>query len=161
MRLPARRSSRDVCNWDPFEEFRRTHDFMEQLFRAFPLMGISGELSGNQAGVPANTFSPLTDVMEEEDRVVVTTELPGIDKKDVELSVRDNVLVISASRGTEEKQEKEGYLSKERTFTRYHREIALPDTVTEDGGSAKLLNGVLTVTLPRVKVEAGKRIRIE
>ncbi|MDD2439944.1 MAG: Hsp20/alpha crystallin family protein [Methanosarcinaceae archaeon] len=161
MRLPERRPSRDVYNWNPFEEFRRANEFMEQFFRAVPLMGVSGGVSGSPVNAPDNTYSPLTDVMEEADKVVVTTELPGIDKKDVELKVRDNMLLISASRGAEAEQEKDGYLSKERTFSRYHREIPLPEYVTEKGASAKLLNGVLTVTLPKAKSEKEKRIPIE
>ncbi|MDD4332480.1 MAG: Hsp20/alpha crystallin family protein, partial [Methanosarcinaceae archaeon] len=64
-------------------------------------------------------------------------------------------------RGAEAEQEKDGYLSKERTFSRYHREIPLPEYVTEKGASAKLLNGVLTVTLPKAKSEKEKRIPIE
>lgn len=163
MRMPIRKSSCDVYSWDPFEELKKTHEYMDQIFRAFPLIDnrFSSGISGSGVSPQAEVFSPLTDVAEETDKVIVTTELPGIDKKDIELNVRDNVLVISASRGAEEKQEKEGYLRKERTYTRYHREIPLPGTVTEEGAGAKLLNGVLTVTLPKLKVEAAKKIKIE
>ena len=111
--------------------------------------------------IEAGTFSPLTDVAEEDEKVIVTTDLPGVEKENVELNLRDNVLVISAGKGKEEETEKEGYLRKERSFMRYYREIPLPDGVTEEGANAQLKNGVLTVTLPKTKSVTGKRIKIE
>ncbi len=152
MRLPIKRTDRDVYSWDPFDEIRRMQNYMEQMFRTFPAL---------ESHFENDTFSPLTDVMEEDDKVTVTTDLPGVDRENVELSLKDNVLVISAGKGQEEKDEKEGYLRKERSFMRYYREIPLPDGVTEEGTSAQLKNGVLTVTLPKTKAVAGKRIQIE
>ncbi len=152
MKLPIKRTPRDVYTWDPFDEIRRMQEYMDQMFRTFP--ALENRLSGD-------VFSPLTDVMEEEDKVIVTTDMPGIEKEGIELSLKDNSLVISAGRGKEEESEKEGYIRKERTYARYHREILLPEGVTEEGASAKLHNGVLTVTLPKLKKEAGKKIRIE
>ena len=152
MKLPIKRTPRDVYTWDPFDEIRRMQEYMDQMFRTFP--ALENRLSGD-------VFSPLTDVMEEEDRVIVTTDMPGIEKESIELSLKDNALVISAGRGKEEESEKEGYIRKERTYTRYYREILLPEGVSEEGATAKLLNGVLTVTLPKLKKEAGKKIQIE
>ena len=152
MKLPIKRTPRDVYTWDPFDEIRRMQEYMDQMFRTFP--ALENRLSGD-------VFSPHTDVMEEEDRVIVTTDMPGIEKESIELSLKDNALVISAGRGKEEESEKEGYIRKERTYTRYYREILLPEGVSEEGATAKLLNGVLTVTLPKLKKEAGKKIQIE
>ena len=152
MKLPIKRPSRDVYSWDPFDEIRRMQEYMEQLSRAFPAL---------ETGLGSGTLSPLTDVVEEDNRVIVTTDLPGIDRENVELSLRDNVLVISAGKGKEEETEKEGYLRKERSFMRYYREIPLPEGATEEGANAQLKNGVLTVTLPKTKLVAGKRIQIE
>jgi HSP20 family protein len=152
MKFPIKRTDRDMCSWDPFDEIRRMQNYMEHMFRAFP---------ATESRFGTETFSPLTDVMEEDEKVVVTTDLPGVDRENVELDLRDNVLVISAGKGKEEEAEKEGYLRKERSFMRYYREIPLPDGVTEEGASAQLKNGVLTVTLPKTKSVAGKKIQIE
>jgi len=152
MKLPMKRTDRDMYSWDPFDEIRRMQNYMEHMFRTFPALE---SRFGNEA------FSPLTDVMEEDEKVVVTTDLPGVDKEDVELNLKDNVLVISAGKGKEEEAEKEGYLRKERSFMRYYREIPLPDGVTEEETTAQLKNGVLTVTLPKTKPVAGKKIEIE
>lgn len=152
MNLPIKRPSRDVYTWDPFDEIRRMQDHMEQMLKSFPMLDrrFGGE-----------TLSPLTDVAEEDDKVTVTTDLPGIDKENVELSLRDNYLIINAGKGKEEESEKEGYLRKERVYMRYYREIPLPDGVTDNGATAQLKNGVLTVTLPKLKQLTDRRIMIE
>lgn len=152
MNLPIKRPSRDVYTWDPFDEIRRMQDHMEQMLKSFPMLDrrFGGE-----------TLSPLTDVAEEDDKVTVTTDLPGIDKENVELSLRDNYLIINAGKGKEEETEKEGYLRKERVYMRYYREIPLPDGVTDNGATAQLKNGVLTVTLPKLKQLTDRRIMIE
>lgn len=152
MKFPIKRTDRDMYSWDPFDEVRRMQNYMENMFRAFPAL---------ESRFGTETFSPLTDVAEEEDKVTVTTDLPGVDKENIELNLKDTVLVISAGKGEEEETEKEGYLRKERSFMRYYREIHLPDGVTEEGANAQLKNGVLTVTLPKTKSVTGKRIQIE
>jgi HSP20 family protein len=152
MKLPMKRPSRDVYSWDPFDEVRRMQEYMEQMMRTFPAL---------DKRYVSDTFSPLTDVAEEDNKVVVTTDLPGIDKENVELSLKDNLLVISAGKGKEEETEKEGYIRKERSFMRYYREIPLPEGVTEEGATAELKNGVLTVTMPKTKSLTGSRIQIE
>jgi HSP20 family protein len=152
MKLPIKRPSRDMYSWDPFDEIRKMQEHMEQMMRAFPAM---------ENRYVSETLSPLTDVAEEDNRVIVTTDLPGIDRENVELSLKENFLVISASKGKEEETEKEGYLRKERSFMRYYREIPLPEGVTEEGSTAQLKNGVLTVTLPKTKELAGKKILVE
>jgi HSP20 family protein len=152
MKLPMKRPSRDMYNWDPFDEIRRMQEYMGQMMKAFPAL---------DNRYVSDTFSPLADVAEEDNKVIVTTDLPGIDKENVELNLKDNLLVISAGKGKEEETEKEGYIRKERSFMRYYREIPLPEGVTEEGATAQLKNGVLTVTVPKTKSVPGNRIQIE
>lgn len=99
MKLPIKRPSRDVYNWDPFEEMRQIQEEMQEMFRRFPLL---------DTRYRAQTFAPLTDVAEEENKVTVTMDLPGVEKENVELSVKDNVLIIIAEKGKQEEAEKEG-----------------------------------------------------
>ncbi len=152
MKLPIKRPSRDVYNWDPFEEMRQIQEEMQEMFRRFPLL---------DTRYRAQIFAPLTDVAEEENKVTVTMDLPGVEKENVEFSVKDNVLIISAEKGKQEEAEKEVYLRKERVFMRYYREIALPQGATEEGANAQLKNGVLTVTLPKTTQLESKKIQIE
>jgi HSP20 family protein len=97
MKLSIKRSSRDVYTSDLFDEIRRIQDYTEQMVRLFSML---------DSRFGGETLSLLTDVTEEDDKVVVTTDLPGIDRENVELSLRDNFIIINAGKGKEEEAEK-------------------------------------------------------
>lgn len=152
VRWPAHRPFFGPVRWDPVDEIRRTQERLNQLFE---------DLVPSEEWV-GKTFAPLVDVMEENDKVIVKTDLPGVDKKDVEINVKEDMLQISAKCGREEETEKEGYFKKERSYTRFSRTIRLPTGVSEENANAKMENGVLTVTLPKLELEKPKkRIQIE
>ena len=148
----TRRNPSDISRWDPFEEISRTQERLNQLFE---------QIAPGREWFGEKTFSPLVDVKEEDDKVIVTTDLPGVDKKDIEISVNDNILEISAKCGKESEVEKEGYVRRERTYNRFSRMVTLPSVVTEEGAKAKLKDGVMTITLPKAAIEEKKRIMIE
>jgi HSP20 family protein len=107
-------------------------------------------------------FTPAVDIKDEENKLVVTTDLPGIKKEDVEINLKEDMLEISAKTGKEQEKEEEGYIRKERSYTRFYRAVRLPTSVKEEGSSAKMENGVLTITLPKMKLEEpSKKIQIE
>jgi HSP20 family protein len=108
-----------------------------------------------------DTLSPLVDIKEKENSIVVTTDLPGVDKKDINIDIRDNKVWISANTHKEAEEEKEGYLMRERTYSRFARVFNLPSAVKEDQANAKLEDGVLTITLPKAEIEEKHRIMIE
>ena len=148
----TRRSPQDVSRWDPFEEISRTQERLNHLFE---------HIAPGGAWFGEKTLSPLMDVKEEDDKIIVTTDIPGVDKKDVEIGIKNDVLEISAKCGEESEVEKEGYVQRERTFNRFRRTITLPSFVTEEGAKAKLEDGVLTITLPKAEIEEKKKIMIE
>ena len=147
-RWPGRRPSGAPARWDPFDEIRRTQDRLNQLFEEY--MPVE-EWAGGKV------YSPAIDIMEEDDKIVVTTDLPGIDKKDVEINVKEDMLEISAKSGREKETEEEGYLRRERAYTRFYRAVRLPTNVTEENATAKLENGVLTIKIPKLKLEEPKK----
>lgn len=148
----TRRSPLAVSRWDSLEEISRTQERLNQLFEHF---APRDEWLGEKA------LSPLMDVKEEDDKIIVTTDVPGVDKKDVEISVKDDILEIDAKCSTESDVEEEGYVRHERMYNSFHRAIALPSFVTEEGAKAKLDDGVLTLMLPKTAIEEGHRIMIE
>ncbi|MCM1985514.1 Hsp20/alpha crystallin family protein [Methanococcoides seepicolus] len=148
----TRRGPFDVSRWDPFDEIMQTQEHLNQLFR---------EVSPFGGWFEDKTRAPLMDIKEEDNDVIVTTDLPGIDKKDVEISVRDDVLEIHAECKKESESEKEGYVQKERTYSSFSRSAVLPSVVSDEGAKAKLENGVLTITLPKTKAEEKTKIMIE
>ncbi|MDI6897392.1 Hsp20/alpha crystallin family protein [Methanocella conradii] len=132
--------------WDPFEELRRMQERMSRLFEELPeTIGPSLPVS------PEMTQMPYVDVMEKGNDVIVTADLPGVDKKDIKISVRGDVLEISAERKMEREEKEKGYLRHERSYNRFYRSIRLPAPVDKGKAKASLNNGVLEVTLPKIE----------
>jgi HSP20 family protein len=153
MKWPVKKSFSGPTRWDPFEEIRRTQERLNQLFEDFMPME---EWGGGKV------FTPAIDIKDEEDKLVVTTDLPGINKENVEINLKEDMLEISAKSGKEQETEEEGYVRKERAYTRFYRAVRLPSSVKEEGSTAKIENGVLTITLPKMRLEeSAKKIEIE
>ena len=105
-----------------------------------------------------------TDINDEGDKYVMESELPGFEKEDINIDIKDDYLTISAehSSNDEEKDEKGNYIRRERSFGSYKRSFGISD-VEHDGISAEYKNGVLTIELPKKKAEepVSKRLEIK
>ena len=108
----------------------------------------------------SDVMVPLADVMETDDSVVISMDLPGVDKKDVEISVTEDELRVSAQRKTETEEEK-GYHKRERSCAKFERMVKLPVAVRSEEVKARLADGVLEITLPKEVVTSRKRITID
>jgi len=98
---------------------------------------------------------------ESENEVTVTAELPGVDPKDVEISVTDNLLTIRGEKKQEKEEKKRNYHYVERSFGSFHRSIPLPSSVDSNKVDAHYKNGVLTVTLQKRPEAKPKRIAVK
>lgn len=130
---------------NPFDELERMLDRMsEQFGQEF------GEIPGQRRG-------PAIDVAERDDEIVVTADLPGYEREDIAVTLRDGDLRIEAGHRTESEQTEGDYVRRERRQEAVSRSVSLPVPVDEDGTSATYTNGVLTVSLPKVDREQGGR----
>jgi HSP20 family protein len=102
---------------------------------------------------------PKVDVIDREDEILVRTELPGVRKEDIDVSLRENTLTIKASTKREEEEEKGEYYRRERSVGTFSRTITLPGSVDEAKAKATFREGLLELVFP--KVAAAKRQRIE
>ncbi len=141
-----------MSKWDPFEEISRMQDRLGQLF---------SELSPSGEMKTLDTLSPMMDVQEKDKEIVVKADMPGVDKKDVEIDIKDNMLYINANTHRETEEEKEGYVMRERAFSRFARTFSLPANVMAEGAKAKLEDGVLTINIPKAEIEEKQKILIE
>lgn len=107
-----------------------------------------------------DVMKPLADVRDADDAIIVTMDLPGVDKGDVEISVSDNELRVVAERCAEETPEKE-QSTFERTCRRFERTIVLPELVKANEARARLENGVLEISLPKEVATTRKRINVD
>src|SRR5690349_11782271 len=136
----------------PFFALRREMDrLFDDVFRGF---GLSSLGNGNGFGWPQ------VEVVDRDKEVRVTAELPGLEEKDVEIRVEDNVLVLCGEKRTEFDDEERHY--SERSYGRFERQVALPAEVDDERANATFRNGVLTVTLPKTERarQQAKRIPI-
>jgi HSP20 family protein len=132
---------------DPF-------DWIDDMRRTFE--GFLGDMPSTRVSGPA------VDVREEEGRYILEADLPGMTEKDVDLHIENNVLTLkSAKEEEEEKQDREGYLVRERRSTSFTRSFPLPKGVDADKIDATFSNGVLTVTMPKAEGQAGRKIQIK
>ena len=109
-----------------------------------------------------DTFSPRVDVVETDKEVKISAELPGLEEKDIDLGLSQNVLTVSGQKQEEKEEKTHHYLRAERSYGSFRRSIPLPSAVDANKADAVFRNGVLTVTLPRtVKKQARKKITIK
>ena len=144
---------------DPFQNFRSE---MDRLFDDF--MGGLPTLSNLRRSFPAaQVLTPALDVKETEKELVVKADLPGIDEKDVQLTIDNGILTIRGEKKEERKDERENYHLVERSYGSFQRSIRLPESVDEDKAEARFDKGVLTVTLPKrpEAVKQQKKIEIK
>ena len=105
---------------------------------------------------------PRVDVKETEEAVEVEAELPGIDAKNVDVTLHDHCLRITGEK-KQEKEEKDenGYRVTERSYGRFERHIALPENVDEEKIGADYKDGVLHITVPKTEVAKPKKIEVK
>ncbi len=147
-----------TMRYDPFEELKRAEEQMDRLFgnffgeprRRFSALSAAGKPSSDLAQL-GEFNAPAIEVQEDAGKYTVKVDLPGIDKKDIHLNVKDNILTISAETKTETEKgdKKSGNYYSERYYGRYYREIPLGSNVDEEHINATHENGVLTLELPK------------
>lgn len=155
--LPFGRTSVPVTRGaNPIVTFQ---DEVNKLFNDF-----FGELSfpnWGRAAEPASAVSPAMDVTENGEEFKVTAELPGIDPKDMSVTVADGYVTIRGEKKEEKKEEREGYYRQERSYGSFQRIVALPDNANFDKAEANFKNGVLTLAVPKKAGAQSKERRIE
>ncbi len=143
----------------PFEEMDRLFEspFSSGWMRPFHWPRPSwGELAA-----PFEGKMPKVDVIERDHEIVVKAELPGVDKKDLDISVTKNTVTIQGSISHEEKEEKGDVYRCEISRGSYSRTLTLPSEVNEEKAKAKFKDGILELTLPKVEKAKRRTIKVE
>lgn len=152
--LPVRRGSGSGIvrrEWDPFQR-------MQELMGFDPFETMSQLLSGRE--VPGTTFLPAFDVKETKDSFIFKADLPGVEEKDIDITLTGDRLVVSGKRESEKREEHERYFAYERSFGSFSRAFTLPEGVDGENIQAELKGGVLTLTLPKKPEVQPRRITV-
>jgi HSP20 family protein len=137
-----------------YEPFRLLNRFQRDFSRFFDDTAVTGE-------VAATSWLPSVDVREEAEPFVVNVDLPGVDKKDIEIVAEKGVLTIKGERHAEQKSDAASYERVERVSGKFLRRFTLPENAQADAISAKQTNGVLEVTIPKQPQVQPKRIEVQ
>ena len=125
-------------------------DFVDRFFYGWP--EINRENTGG--------WSPRVDVHESDKEIYLDVELPGIDKKDIKVELKDSTLTISGERTDERNVEDSQSCRVERSYGHFERSFSLPDSVEPGKVSAEYKNGVLSLTVPKAEKALPKEIQV-
>jgi HSP20 family protein len=103
---------------------------------------------------------PKVDVSETDDHLIVRAEVPGMDKKDINITMSDGILTIQGEKKQEKKEEKENYRFVERRYGSFSRSLRVPNGVNADKIEAGYKDGVLKVVIPKSESEKSRKIEI-
>lgn len=106
-------------------------------------------------------FMPAFDVSETENELIVKAEVPGMEKKDIDISLSDGVLTIKGEKRQEKEDKKEHYYTAERRYGAFSRTIPLPVEVDTNKVDATYKEGVLEITLPKSETAKAKKIEVK
>jgi HSP20 family protein len=111
-------------------------------------------------GSQSDVWAPALDVREDKENFVIRTELPGLKREDIEVSLQDNALIISGEWKTEKVEEGVEVHRQERYYGKFQRALKLPELVVADKVKADYKDGILTVTLPKIEEAKPKKIDV-
>lgn len=148
----------DLVRWrsnryDPVDEFDRLQREINSLF---DFAGMA-----DSQGIFDRSISPALDVIETDDELVITCDLPGMKEKDIELSVSAGALTIKGEKKREEVDEKTRLYRRETWDGTFQRTVSLPPTADIENADAKFVDGVLTVMIPRKEEAKPKKIELQ
>lgn len=146
---PAKKASAAHV-WHPFENLHREIDrLFEDFGKGWPRLSFDGK---------SDVLDIATDVTESDKDYRVTAEIPGMDEKDVEVTVASGMLTMKGEKKEEYEETKKDFYRSERSYGAFQRSFRLPEDVDQEKIEASLKKGVLTVVLPKT-AEAQKKAR--
>ena len=144
----------DLIRWEPRRNLLRS--LFDDFFDVVEAPG-----RGRRSWFEGAMWEPAIDLIDQKDKLIAKVELPGVDKKDVKISLTENNLTIQGEIKKEEEIKKENYYYRERAYGNYARTVSLPIEIDKDKISARFKNGILEVTMPKKPEVQPKEITIE
>ena len=142
--------------YEPWNVLNQMYKDMENLYSQ------TGELSGYEdSAIATSTWVPSVDIKEEENRFVIHADIPGVDPKEIEITMENGVLTIKGERVNETKEERKNYKRIERVRGAFYRRFSLPDTADADKISAIGKHGVLEVVIPKRELAQPRKISVD
>lgn len=143
-----------IVRYDPFGSLNKLHNELNRLFQE------SQSTDDDQSQVVTGAWSPAVDIKEQADCYVITADVPGVDPKEIEVTLEEGVLSLKGERSTHEDTERPGFKRIERAHGTFYRRFSLPDGVDTTQVKAHSAHGVLTIEVPKRARPEPRRIDI-
>jgi HSP20 family protein len=144
-----------LARWDPFRELQNLEHEMNRLFRR----QLSGA-SHSEQDLTASQFAPPVDVYEDDTKLSIKMDVPGINAKDLDIRVDGNLLTVSGERKFETEEKKENFRRVEREYGSFSRSFTLPASADTDKISANFENGTLRIDIARRADSRTKQVKV-
>jgi len=141
-----------IIRWDPFRDLVTLRDKMNRLFE--------DAVRGEEKDLITSSWAPAVDIYETENELVLAAEVPGVEEKDVEISVEDNTLSIRGERKFQKETKEENYHRIERSYGSFYRSFTLPSYVDQERIHAEHESGVLKVHMPKKPEVKPRKVKI-
>jgi HSP20 family protein len=155
------KETKALAPWRPFMDLTRRESEMDRMMDDFFGRSMRPWWPARWLRGDGEITAPVVDVYEEKDEVVVKAELPGLDKKDIEVNISDSELTLKGEKKKEEKIDEENYYRCERSYGAFLRSVELPTDVQADKVKASFKNGILEIRLPKTEEAKTKEIKVK
>lgn len=146
-----------IVRWlDPFRDLTGIQERMNQIFE-----DALARSRGRDEGLRTGMWTPAVDIYEKNDAVVVKAELPGVEKDQISVEVKDGILMLRGERKFERDVKEESYHRIERSYGTFLRSFSLPVSVDQDQVKATFRDGVLEVELPKREQAKPKQVKVD
>lgn len=142
-----------LTRYDQANLLNEMNKFIEQTFR--PLG------AADTSNIETSRWIPAVDIREDKNQFIIMADLPGVEKKDISISMENNILTIKGSREETNKEEKNNYYRVERVRGSFYRRFTLPDTADGSKIEAKMQKGVLEIFIPKKELAQPRTIDIQ
>jgi HSP20 family protein len=147
-----------IVRWEPFRDLLSLQDRMNRLFDE-SYRGTQRSGSDDEWAL-GGSWAPAVDIFEQGNDIVLKAELPGVDPKDVDIRLENNVLSLRGQRKLENEVKRESYHRVERSYGTFSRSFTLPTVVDQGSIKAEFKDGLLRLTLPKRDEAKPKQIQI-
>ena len=142
----------ELVRWEPFAGFGNLHSVLNEVF--------DENFDRSRTRPSVAKWHPAVDVLESKDAYLIRAELPGMNREDIKVEVKDGMLVLSGERKSETPAEGVEYRHVERIAASFWRSFSLPETAKQDGIEATYKDGILEIRVPKAEEAKPRQIEI-
>ncbi len=139
-----------LIRWNPERDLAKPSEDFDNFLKGF----------WNSEDSYLTNFNPSVDIEENDDQFIFHAELPGIDKKNVNISIKDNILTLSGEKQQKNEKKKLNFHRIESSYGKFQRCFKLPENIKQDDVTADFKDGILNITVPKTEKAKPREIKI-